>query len=160
MGRKKLDFQERGDGKTSRISSADYHVTSKTLTYTSISGERTLLQVSFRCNIRLVQDIISFHLQAIELQKDKCPFHNSDFKAQESDSLLTDHMCTKEQFPCETYQILSDHCDEVWFCRFSNNGRKLATGSKDTAIMVWDVDPVCRHFHFKCFPYAYFEVQL
>lgn len=48
----------------------------------------------------------------------------------------------REQFPCETIQILNDHCDEVWFCRFSPDGLKLATGSKDTTVVIWDVDPV------------------
>ena len=42
----------------------------------------------------------------------------------------------------ETWQILNDHCDEVWFCRFSPDGTKLATGSKDTTVMIWNVDPV------------------
>jgi len=30
----------------------------------------------------------------------------------------------------------------VWFCRFSPDGFKLATGSKDTTVVIWDVDPV------------------
>lgn len=80
--------------------------------------------------------------QAIELQKDRCPYHNtrsdSDF---EDVSLLIDHVCTREQFPCETTQILCDHCDEVWFCKFSNDGTKLATGSKDSNVIIWAVDP-------------------
>jgi len=48
----------------------------------------------------------------------------------------------REQFPCETTQILTDHCDEVWYCRFSNDGSKLATGSKDGTVIIWDIDPV------------------
>ena len=48
----------------------------------------------------------------------------------------------RENFPCETIQLISDHCDEVWFCRFSNDGTKLATGSKDSTVIIWDVDPV------------------
>ncbi|XP_047002350.1 WD repeat-containing protein 26 isoform X2 [Schistocerca americana] len=54
----------------------------------------------------------------------------------------------RDQFPCETVQILNDHCDEVWFCRFSPDGLKLATGSKDTTIVIWDVNPetlTCTH---------------
>ncbi|KAF5294909.1 hypothetical protein FQR65_LT10707 [Abscondita terminalis] len=38
-------------------------------------------------------------------------------------------------------QILNDHCDEVWFCQFSPDGTKLATGSKDTNVIIWDVHP-------------------
>lgn len=49
----------------------------------------------------------------------------------------------REQIPCETVQILTEHCDEVWFCRFSPDGKKLATGSKDASIIIYDVDPVC-----------------
>ena len=36
---------------------------------------------------------------------------------------------------------MNDHCDEVWYCKFSNNGKKLASGSKDGCLIVWDVDP-------------------
>lgn len=48
----------------------------------------------------------------------------------------------RDEFPCETIQVLNDHCDEVWYCRFSPDGLKLATGSKDTTVIIWDVDPV------------------
>lgn len=42
-------------------------------------------------------------------------------------------------------QLLNDHCDEIWFCRFSPDGLKLATGSKDTNVIIWDVNPeLCR----------------
>ncbi|XP_014272127.1 WD repeat-containing protein 26 isoform X4 [Halyomorpha halys] len=54
----------------------------------------------------------------------------------------------REEFPCETIQVLNDHCDEVWYCRFSPDGLKLATGSKDTTVIIWDVDPdtlTCTH---------------
>lgn len=50
-------------------------------------------------------------------------------------------LCRK-QFPCYTQQILTEHCNEVWFCKFSNDGTKLATGSKDTTVIIWQVDPV------------------
>lgn len=30
----------------------------------------------------------------------------------------------------------------MWFCKFSNDGTKLATGSKDTTVIIWQVDPV------------------
>ncbi|XP_067420979.1 WD repeat-containing protein 26 isoform X3 [Emydura macquarii macquarii] len=47
----------------------------------------------------------------------------------------------RKQFPCYTQQILTEHCNEVWFCKFSNDGTKLATGSKDTTVIIWQVDP-------------------
>lgn len=50
--------------------------------------------------------------------------------------------CGRKQFPCYTQQILTEHCNEVWFCKFSNDGTKLATGSKDTTVIIWQVDPV------------------
>jgi WD repeat-containing protein 26 len=37
--------------------------------------------------------------------------------------------------------VLNEHSDEVWYCKFSPNGLKLATGSKDTLCIIWDVDP-------------------
>lgn len=41
----------------------------------------------------------------------------------------------------QSLQVLTDHCDEVWYCKFSPDGLKLATGSKDTTVLIWDVDP-------------------
>ena len=38
--------------------------------------------------------------------------------------------------------MLHDHCDEVWFCKFSPDGAKLATGAKDGQLIIWDVDMV------------------
>lgn len=48
----------------------------------------------------------------------------------------------REQFPCQTAQVLNDHCDDVWFLRFSPDGTMLATGSKDGTLIVWDVEKV------------------
>ena len=48
----------------------------------------------------------------------------------------------RDDLPSETTQILTEHRDEVWYCRFSNDGTRLATGSKDGTIIIWDVDPV------------------
>ncbi|XP_025413330.1 WD repeat-containing protein 26 [Sipha flava] len=80
--------------------------------------------------------------QAVELQRNQCLFHNTMFDDSiENVSLLTDHKCSLEQIPCETVQILTEHCDEVWFCRFSPDGKKLATGSRDATIIIYDVDP-------------------
>lgn len=53
---------------------------------------------------------------------------------------------SRKQFPCYTQQILTEHCNEVWFCKFSNDGTKLASGSKDTTVIIWQVDPVCAPF--------------
>ncbi|XP_067119532.1 WD repeat-containing protein 26-like isoform X1 [Centruroides vittatus] len=88
--------------------------------------------------------------QAVELQRDRCPYHISKPGIGiENISLLIDHVCSREQFPTETLQILNDHCDEVWFCKFSNDGTKLATGSKDSTVIIWDVDPETLEVHHK-----------
>ncbi|KAK0181661.1 hypothetical protein PV327_003928 [Microctonus hyperodae] len=80
--------------------------------------------------------------QAVEMQNQQCTYHISPNQATlESVSLLVDHNCSKEHFPSHTTQVLNDHCDEVWYCKFSPDGLKLATGSKDMAVIVWDVDP-------------------
>ncbi|XP_041108701.1 WD repeat-containing protein 26 isoform X1 [Polyodon spathula] len=79
--------------------------------------------------------------QAVELQRDRCLYHNTKLDGSlDSVSLLIDHVCSRKQFPCYTQQILTEHCNEVWFCKFSNDGTKLATGSKDTTVIIWQVD--------------------
>lgn len=83
--------------------------------------------------------------QAMELQRERCLYHNTKLDSGldsglDSVSLLLDHTCSRKQFPCYTQQILTEHCNEVWFCKFSNDGTKLATGSKDTTVIVWQVD--------------------
>ncbi|XP_078398951.1 WD repeat-containing protein 26 isoform X6 [Cetorhinus maximus] len=79
--------------------------------------------------------------QAVELQRDRCLYHNTKLDSNlDSMSLLVDHVCSRKQFPCYTQQILTEHCNEVWFCKFSNDGTKLATGSKDTTVIIWQVD--------------------
>ncbi len=101
--------------------------------------------------------------QAAEFQADRCLFHKgggvpaagtpsgarlgntecspSSSRGLDSSYLSVDHCCSKEDFPCETIQVLSDHCEEVWYCRFSPDGLKLATGSKDMTVIIWDFDP-------------------
>jgi len=79
--------------------------------------------------------------QAIEYQCERCSYHNFKQKSSLDEwSFLRDHVCSKDDFPSVTLQILNDHCDEVWFCKFSNNGKRLASGSKDGSLIIWDVD--------------------
>lgn len=101
--------------------------------------------------------------QALELQTLYCTHHNTQDKVTlDNCSLLSDHICSKDDFPVHTIQVslqqlkkkslitgcylitvqvLNDHCDEVWYCAFSPDGTKLATGSKDTNVIIWDVNP-------------------
>ncbi|KAF3964919.1 hypothetical protein CMV_010845 [Castanea mollissima] len=75
--------------------------------------------------------------QALLLQRDACPFHNSLDKEM---SLYTDHQCGRDQIPSQTLQILRDHSDEVWFLQFSHNGKYLASSSNDRSVIIWEVD--------------------
>jgi len=79
--------------------------------------------------------------QAIELQKSKCIYHNTKKDADlRSYTLLSDHKCDGINFPCETKQTLSVHCDEVMFIRFSHDGKRLASGSRDETVIIWNVE--------------------
>ncbi|ETE66207.1 WD repeat-containing protein 26, partial [Ophiophagus hannah] len=87
---------------------------------------QTYLPPSVMLPPRRLQNLLR---QAVELQRDRCLYHNTKLDNNlESVSLLIDH-------------ILTEHCNEVWFCKFSNDGTKLATGSKDTTVIIWQVDP-------------------
>jgi WD40 repeat protein len=112
--------------------------------------------------------------QAVELQQERCTYHVQPGKLTLDDvSLLKDHACTKyvsngtrdsnllnflcflsrQTFPCVTIQTLTEHSDEVWFCKFSPDGTKLATGSKDGYLHIYDVDMVKRKILFIFFFY-------
>lgn len=45
--------------------------------------------------------------------------------------------------------MLNEHCDEVWYCKWSPDGSKLASGSKDNTVMIWDFDPVAKRLSFR-----------
>lgn len=38
----------------------------------------------------------------------------------------------------ELHCELDQHSDEVWFVAFSNNGKQLATASRDKSVMIYD----------------------
>ncbi|OQR69625.1 WD repeat-containing protein 26-like [Tropilaelaps mercedesae] len=59
-------------------------------------------------------------------------------------SLLSDHACDRTDFPCHTTQILTDHSDEIWVCAWSHDGLRLATGSKDSYVIIWQMNPETR----------------
>ncbi|KAI5816950.1 WD40-repeat-containing domain protein [Pyronema omphalodes] len=66
----------------------------------------------------------------------KCLYHNSN----KSPSLYTDHSCSIEEFPSITTELLADHNDEVYCVKFSHDGTRMATASKDKTIIIWDVE--------------------
>lgn len=109
--------------------------------------------------------LMSLLHQAAELQTERCLYHNSSGPIElDASCLAVDHQaslslvfemnpllhprfslwlqCSKDNFPHETIQVLNDHSEEVWFCRFSPDGLKLATGSKDLTLIIWDFDPL------------------
>jgi len=79
--------------------------------------------------------------QSLEWQAERCPYHNTTTGWDENISLVVDHMCSKDSFPCSTRQIMTDHTDEIWYCAFSPDGTKFASGSKDQTLIIWDVHP-------------------
>jgi len=78
--------------------------------------------------------------QAASHQRDHCLYHNRPAEEGPPDSFAMDHSCSRAMFPCQTTQVLHDHCDEVWFCKWSPNGRLLASGSKDYTVIIWELD--------------------
>lgn len=76
--------------------------------------------------------------QACQLQVERCPFHYLEQDASNY-SLLTDHICSRKQFPSEPLHVLTDHGDEVWYLKFSHNGTRLASGARDGQIIIWSL---------------------
>ncbi|KAI8584715.1 hypothetical protein K450DRAFT_217654 [Umbelopsis ramanniana AG] len=75
--------------------------------------------------------------QAFDQQLNHCLYHNNE---EEKFPLYSDHVCDKTQcFPTKTIQVLEKHSDEVWYVAFSNDGRYLASVSKDQTCVVWDM---------------------
>lgn len=92
--------------------------------------------------------------QAVAHQKSQCLFHvgQLDTAAQlaagettrigrvDCESLMVDHCCDKSDFPTFITQRIKQHTNEVWFCKFSQSGKMLASSSKDGSVIIWDVD--------------------
>ncbi|KAK3704614.1 hypothetical protein LTR37_013713 [Vermiconidia calcicola] len=63
-----------------------------------------------------------------------CRYHNTTVQP----SLYTDHECSPDDFPLQTFCELRNHSDEVWFLEFSHDGSMLATAGKDGLVCVYD----------------------
>ncbi|KAJ4373651.1 hypothetical protein N0V86_007794 [Didymella sp. IMI 355093] len=63
-----------------------------------------------------------------------CLYHNTT----DSPSLYLDHNCERDDFPTKAVLHLNDHTDEVWYLKYSNDGTKLASTSKDTTIFIYE----------------------
>lgn len=74
--------------------------------------------------------------QAKDYQIYKCLYHLRF--AEGPHSLLTDHTCDSNAFPSATIKVLTGHKDEVWDIKFSHDGTKLASSSRDSCVIIWD----------------------
>eukprot|EP00189_Rhodosorus_marinus_P008815 CAMPEP_0184752084 /NCGR_PEP_ID=MMETSP0315-20130426/43395_1 /TAXON_ID=101924 /ORGANISM="Rhodosorus marinus, Strain UTEX LB 2760" /LENGTH=547 /DNA_ID=CAMNT_0027231401 /DNA_START=680 /DNA_END=2323 /DNA_ORIENTATION=- len=75
--------------------------------------------------------------QALIYQKDSAQY---PYTKQSNLSLLEDLEYSSYRIPTVTSRVLTKHKDEVWFVQFSHNGKWLVSSSKDTTIIVWDVE--------------------
>lgn len=82
--------------------------------------------------------LVTLLQQAKDYQIHKCLFHLRFSDGPHS--LLTDHTCDSDAFPSATIKILSGHKDEVWDIKFSHDGTKLASSSKDSCVIIWDTE--------------------
>lgn len=73
--------------------------------------------------------------QVKQTQVLNCVYHNTS----EWPSLYMDHVCSREDFPLCNVTQLEHHTNEVWFARFSNDGKRLATASKDKTVRIYDL---------------------
>ena len=67
-------------------------------------------------------------------QINRCLYHNTATMP----SLYSDHLCDRDNFPLKTTLELDNHTDEVWIVRFSHDGSKLATASRDMSVIIYD----------------------
>lgn len=63
-----------------------------------------------------------------------CLYHNTAA----SPSLYVDHTCDRNDFPMKPALELRNHKDEVWYLKYSHDGTKLASASKDNTVVIYD----------------------
>ena len=72
-----------------------------------------------------------------------CLYHNTAA----SPSLYVDHGCDKNDFPSRPHLELRNHKDEVWYLKYSHDGTKLASASKDNTVVIYDTTNYKPLFH-------------
>ncbi|KZV16626.1 WD repeat-containing protein 26-like [Dorcoceras hygrometricum] len=75
--------------------------------------------------------------QGIEFQNDMCWLHNTPSGKM---SLLAHEDCGMDQIPNHTVQVLQEHIGEVWFLKFSHNGKYLASSCSECLVIIWEVN--------------------
>lgn len=83
--------------------------------------------------------------QVVIAQREKCIYHEEDVCLP---NLLEDHYCERSKIPLRHTIPMNSHEDEVWCLSFSNSGAFLASGSKDSTVIIWhtgtkDTNEVC-----------------
>jgi len=76
--------------------------------------------------------------QALLTQVASCQYYNGTAPHL---SLFSDFSAGREQLPTQTVDLLDAHSDEVWHVQFSHNGEMLASASKDSTSMIWQIRP-------------------
>lgn len=74
--------------------------------------------------------------QALAAQTRRCEYHNANAAPP---SLFRDYACGEEQLPTRAALTLDAHNDEVWSLAFDHTGARLATASRDGAVILWEV---------------------
>ncbi|KAG1041392.1 hypothetical protein G6F25_004011 [Rhizopus arrhizus] len=82
--------------------------------------------------------LLSLINQAVEWQKRQCFYHNP--RKEFEFSLFSDHVCDRDVLPLHTIEVLHGHIDEIWHVAYSNNGKYLASVSKDRSCIIWDME--------------------
>ncbi len=73
--------------------------------------------------------------QSRRYQEMHCMYHTDDGET----SLLTNHRCRRTAFPTVSTHILADHTDEVWAIEWSHDGEYIASGGKDSNVIIWKI---------------------
>lgn len=74
--------------------------------------------------------------QALETQERRCLYHNEE----KTERLLVDHVCDRNSFPTKAIHVFDNHQDEVWYMKFSHDGSRLASASRDSKAIIFDLD--------------------
>ncbi|CAJ0571108.1 unnamed protein product, partial [Mesorhabditis spiculigera] len=80
--------------------------------------------------------------QAFKYQVGKCRLHfDGDHVKMADDSIFRNHDCTEANKPLfKAHQILKKHTSEIYVVEFSPDGSKVASGSKNGEVIIWQVD--------------------